>query len=334
MLDNLKMSKDVPYIKQKKLNLIQAPVAIGQSLEGVEEAPEILLENGLVDLITELGWSVQDQKKISAYDLHWNSPEGLIPAHQKGINILFPTPLGKACEDLSKLTKQSYDSGCFTLTLGGDHSIAIGSIGGALKSKPDLGIIWVDAHGDFNTPETSPSGNIHGMPLSFLSGLMKGYSLESFKWLDHFLKPEQLVLVGIRSIDPEERQVMKNWGAKVFTMSEVDQYGIGRVMDMAMEHLNSTGKRPVHVSYDIDSVDPHFAPSTGTRVRGGLNYREAHYIVEHLARTEQLVGMDLVEINPRLGYVDPAQHKTNNSTNITVEIGLELIASALGKRIY
>jgi arginase len=204
-------------------------------------------------------------------------------------------------------------------------------VGGSLLSKPDLGVIWVDAHGDFNTPATSPSGNIHGMPLAFLSGLMRSYSLPSFDWLKNYLDPSQLVLVGIRSIDAEERTLMKSLGVNVFSMTEIDRFGIGEVMEQAKKILFKNGKRPLHLSYDIDSIDPHYAPSTGTRVRGGLNYREAHYIAEALAETGELIGMDLVEINPRLGYVDAA-HRSEE--NITVEIGLELVGSALGKRIY
>ncbi len=321
------------FLSGNSLRVIQAPVALGQGLEGVDEAPEILLKSGLITQIESLGWKVNEVSEIDIQDLKWNSPKANVPAHQHGINIKFPTELGDACRELASLTEASNRDQNFTLTLGGDHSIAIGSIGGALLARPELGVIWVDAHGDFNTPETSPSGNIHGMPLSFLSGLMKHYSISSFDWLKHFLKPEQLVLIGIRSIDPEEKKLMKDWGVNVFSMTEVDRYGIGGVMEQAKSILFKNGERPLHLSYDVDAIDPHFAPSTGTRVRGGLNYREAHYIAEVTAETGCLVGMDLVEINPRLGYVDLA-HRGDSEQNITVEIGLELIASALGKRIY
>ena len=319
------------YLSGRTLNLIQAPVALGQGLEGVDEGPGILLKHGLVKEIEALGWTLGSISEVDIHNLRWNSPAGNLPAHQTGVNIKFPVELGDTCRELALKTQKSNLAKNFTLTLGGDHSIAIGSIGGALLERPNLGIIWVDAHGDFNTPETSPSGNIHGMPLSFLAGLMKHYALPSFDWLQNFLQPEQLVLVGIRSIDPEEKALMKAWGVNVFSMTEIDRYGIGEVMERAKAILFQSGERPLHVSYDIDAVDPHYAPSTGTRVRGGLNYREAHYIAESLAETGCLVGMDLVEINPRLGYVDPA-HRTEE--NITVEIGLELIGSALGKRIY
>jgi arginase len=309
-----------PFIPDKKINIIQAPVALGQGLEGVDEGPKILLDHGLKQQIESLQWNVTNIQTIDTHNLRWNSPEGLLPAHQTGVNIKFPESLGKSCAELAQLAKKSHQEHAFTLTLGGDHSIAIGSIGGALQAQPNLGVVWVDAHGDFNNPATSPSGNIHGMPLSFLTGQMQSYRLPSFSWLDHF-----------RSIDPEERKQMKSFGVHVFSMYEVDRYGIGQVMQMAREILLGNGDRPIHLSYDIDAIDPHFAPSTGTRVRGGLNYREAHFIAENLAETGQLVSMDLVEINPRLGFVDASHREVEN---VTIDIGLELISSALGKRIY
>jgi arginase len=319
------------YLKNDLINIIQAPVALGQGLEGVDEGPSILLQNGLMGQIEQLGWKLGRNSTIDIRNLTWNSSYADIPAHQSGVKIKFPLELGDACRDIAKLTEESTRNEAFTLTLGGDHSVAIGSIGGSLLARPDLGVIWVDAHGDFNTPETSPSGNIHGMPLAFLSGMMKRYLLPSFDWLKNHLSPDQLVLIGIRSIDPEERKIMKAWGVHVFSMTEIDRYGIGGVMERAKEILFRKGERPLHLSYDIDSVDPHFAPSTGTRVRGGLNYREAHFVAESVSETGTLIGMDLVEINPRLGYVDPAHREEKN---VTVEIGLELISSALGKRIY
>lgn len=325
------MVKKNPYLHGRNIHLIQAPVALGQTLEGVDEAPSILLGHGLVQQIEGLGWNVARNQEVDPHELKWNSPEGLLPAHQDGLKIKFPQELGDTCREIAELARISARERAFTLTLGGDHSVAIGSIGGALMARPDLGVIWVDAHGDFNTPETSPSGNIHGMPLAFLTGLMKRYRISSFDWLKNFLKRDRLVLVGIRSIDPEERKVMKDFGVHVFSMTEIDRYGIGGVMERAQKILLKRKKRPLHLSFDIDSVDPHFAPSTGTRVHGGLNYREAHFIAESLAATNLLTGMDLVEINPRLGYVDPAHR---GEGNVTVEIGLELVGSALGKTIY
>jgi arginase len=327
--------KKSKFLKNQQLNLLQAPIALGQELEGVDEAPEILLQSGLVPQIQSLGWTVKSNTEVNPHDLRWNSAVGNIPGRQQGLKIKFPVELGETCRELAQLAKHSHLENAFTLTLGGDHSIAIGSIGGALLARSDLGVIWVDAHGDFNTPETSPSGNIHGMPLAFLTGQMQAYSLPSFNWLKSFLKPEQLVLVGIRSIDAEEKAIMKAWGVHVFSMTDIDRYGIGEVMNRAREILFQNGERPLHLSYDIDAIDPHYAPSTGTRVRGGLNYREAHYIAEFAAETGNLVSMDLVEINPRLGYVDPAYlGDKKTAQNVTVEMGLELIGSALGKRIY
>lgn len=318
------------HLSSKQIHLIQAPIALGQGLEGVDEAPEILLKGGLREQIESLGWQIQQIDTVESEVLKWDSPIATLPAHQVGSKIKFPKELGEACEKIALIAQSAHHQKNFTLTLGGDHSVAIGSIGGALLARPHLGVIWVDAHADFNTPETSPSGNIHGMPLAFLSGFMQRYKLPSFAWLKNFLSQNQLIMIGLRSIDPGEKALMKSWGAHVFSMSEVDHYGIGGVMDRAKEILLKNGERPLYLSYDIDSVDPHFAPSTGTKVRGGLNYREAHFIAESLAETEALVGMDLVEINPRLGYLD----QPLPDRNVTVEIGIELVTSALGKKIY
>ena len=320
-----------PFLKSSILNLIQAPIALGQDLEGVDEGPQALIQNGLLEQIKTLGWTLGTHTEIDIHGLRWNSPAGMLPAHQAGNKIKFPIELGDSCKEIALLAKHSNEANEFTLTLGGDHSVAIGSIGGSLLARPNLGVIWVDAHGDFNTPATSPSGNIHGMPLAFLTGQIQYYGLSSFDWLENFLQPEQLVLIGIRSLDSAEKALMKKWGAHVFTMTEIDRFGMGEVIEQAKRILFRDGPRPLHLSYDIDAVDPHFAPSTGTKVRGGLNYREAHYIAEAVSETGALVGMDLVEINPRLGYLDPSIQSHNG---ITIEIGLELIGSALGKRIY
>lgn len=308
------------YLPEKEISLIQAPLSLGQSLAGVHEAPKALIQHGLQTQVESLGWKITDTQTLDVNNQVSKIP---LPAHQQGIRIKFPNELGKACQDLSQMTAQTAAQKKFALTLGGDHSIAIGSIGGMLSQWKDLGVIWVDAHGDFNTPQTSPSGNIHGMPLAFLTGQMKKYPLKSFEWLKTFVPIDRLVLIGIRSIDDEERVLMKSVGVNVFSMTEIDRWGIGGVMERAFEILFKNGKIPLHLSYDIDAVDPHYAPSTGTRVRGGLNYREAHYIAEACAESRSLVGMDLVEINPQL-----------ESNSLTVEVGLELIGSALGKRIY
>lgn len=224
---------------------------------------------------------------------------------------------------------EKHNEGKFCLVLGGDHTIGGGSLAGALKARPNTGCIWVDAHADINTPMVSPSGNIHGMPISFLvDGLVDHNTVPGFEWMAEVprLNPsKQLVYVGLRDIDSGERKLIRDLGIKAFTMQDVDRYGIGRTMEMAIEHLNKDERRPIHMSYDIDAVDPVVAPSTGTTVRGGLSWREAMYIAESVAETGSLCSLDMVEVNPLLV---PGQ-----GAAITIEMALELIASALGNKI-
>jgi arginase len=217
----------------------------------------------------------------------------------------------------------------FTLILGGDHSLSAGSVSAILKARPDTGIIWVDAHGDLNVPGTSPSGNMHGMPLGLMMAFIDNKKLPGFEWLADLppLKPEQVVFVGLRDLDPFERTVIKEKGIKAFSMQHVDKYGIGGVMDQAVDYLRKPDgtPRPLHLSYDIDAVDPEHAPSTGTMVRGGFNYREALYIAEAVCETGQLGSMDLVEVNPLL--------KPGAEAEVTASLGMAIIASAMGSRI-
>lgn len=183
---------------------------------------------------------------------------------------------------------------CFPLTLGGDHSIGAGSLAGILKIRPNTGVIWVDAHADINTPEMSESGNMHGMPVGLLMNGVGGdpSKIPGFEWLgsedmkDARLDSSAIVYIGLRDVDTKEREVLREKGIKTFTMFDVDKYGIGGVMEQTLDYLLKDDKdRPIHLSYDIDAVDPILAPATGTAVRGGLTYREAHYVAEATARS-------------------------------------------------
>lgn len=220
----------------------------------------------------------------------------------------------------------------FVLTLGGDHSIGIGSMSGILHARPDTGILWVDAHADINVPRASLSGNIHGMVLAFLMNLENCRSLApGFDWMNTegvpCLSPSRLVYIGLRDLDIAERHIIKQLGIRAYTMHEIDKFGISKCMEWSLDYLQGRRVRPIHLSLDIDSVDPAFAPSTGTRVNGGLSYREAYYIAEATAATGVLSSMDLVEVNPSLGgNIEGASERTVNMAN-------GLIASALGNKI-
>jgi len=247
--------------------------------------------------------------------------------------------IGHGLELVHQAVSKAVQAGSLALTIGGDHSIASGSILASKQRYPNLRVIWVDAHADANTPETSPSMHYHGMPVAHLLGWFKR-ALEGFEWFPSggCLLEQHLVYIGLRDIDPEEGRMLRDSNVHVFTMRDVDKLGIARVVDRAIEVLDPNGHCPLHLSLDIDAVDPRFAPGTGTAARGGLSYREVHYICEEMADTGRLVSMDLVEVNPGM---DPAplegpMHGDDpdmKPSSPTVQLAVELVLSALGKSI-
>jgi len=212
-------------------------------------------------------------------------------------------------------------AGSLPLILGGDHSLAIGSLAGVAQVRPATGLIWCDAHGDFNTPATTPSGNIHGMPLAVALGRGEP-ALCQMGGRAPKIAEEHTVLVAVRDLDPAEGEALRNSRVTVFTMKEIDRMGMGAVMAEAIRIAGGAGARPIHLSFDLDSVDPQFAPGVGTPVPGGLTYREAHLALELLADSGLLGSCELVEVNPIL-----------DQGNQTARMAVELAASALGKRI-
>mmetsp|Transcript_8991 Transcript_8991/g.14306 ORF Transcript_8991/g.14306 Transcript_8991/m.14306 type:complete len:374 (-) Transcript_8991:299-1420(-) len=302
-------------------SVVGMPFSWGQPRGGTDQGPELMRNRGLGDYVTKLEWRLENRG-----DLQFEEPKFDDPV-AKGYNLKNAYAVGQACEKLANETYELASSGRFPLVIGGDHSIALGSIAGILRARPDLAIVWVDAHADINTPETSPSGNLHGMPISFLMGLTDVIP-PGFEWLQDYpkLDPENLAFIGLRDVDPGEREKISELGIKAYSMYHVDRYGIGQVMEHCIHSFLKDGKeRPIHLSYDIDAVDPDHAPATGTMVRGGFTLREAHYIAERLAETGMLGSMDIVEVNPTLSHSDGA--------NATVELGIHLVASALGNKI-
>jgi arginase len=237
--------------------------------------------------------------------------------------------VGQGTQILADLVEEKLLQGRFPLILGGDHSIGIGSLAGVLRARPNTGVIWVDAHADLNTPSISESGNMHGMPVGLLmEGVAPKETIPGFEWLKNGprLNPDSIVYVGLRDVDPEERALIQSLGIAAYTMHEIDRYGIGQVMEMALGHLLAKDpNRPLHLSYDIDAVDPILAPATGTTVRGGLNFREAHYVAEAVAVSGNLASADIVELNPTLSGEEGAAE--------TVDLGLQIITSFMGKSI-
>ncbi|KAG6331153.1 hypothetical protein ID866_7934 [Astraeus odoratus] len=300
----------------KTIAIVGCPFSGGQPKLGVDKGPIHLVEAGLIPQLEELGWQVQ-------FDGHHQFEEISTASDLPIGKLKNPRLVSRVCESVAKAVGEHVRNGQLAVTLGGDHSLAMGTISGTLDSYPDACVVWVDAHADINTTETTGSGNIHGMPLSFLLGL--GERIPEFSWIKPLLRPERLVYIGLRDLDIGEKRILKENKIKAFSMHEVDKYGIGRVVEMALDHVNPNRDLPIHLSFDVDALDPSVAPSTGTPVRGGLTFREGHYICEAIHETGLLVALDLMEVNPSLA--DP------ESVRQTVTVGCSLVRSALGETL-
>jgi arginase len=271
--------------------------------------PSAIRYAGLVDRIRSLGLEVSDLGDVGVA-----VPEAVAAGDERA---RFLPQILETCEHVAELVADAATEGRIPLVLGGDHSIALGSLAGMARVRGVGGVLWVDAHADMNTPETSPSGNVHGMPLAAALGLADS-------WFERPAWPipavERAALVGVRSVDVGERELIRSLGIKVFTMADIDKLGIEHVLRESLEYL--AGSRFVHVSLDLDAVDPDAAPGVGTPVRGGLSYREAHLAMELIAESELMDSLDVVEVNPIL-----------DRENETGKLAVELVASALGARI-
>ena len=224
-------------------------------------------------------------------------------------------------ENLSKATSEIVEKGNFPLTLGGDHSIAVGSISGISQHYENLGVIWYDAHGDLNVPEESPSGNVHGMPLRILAGDGPD-ELVNINDFTPKVKPENIVLIGMRDLDEGERKYIKDKNIKTFTMADIDRFGIQEVIERSLEYLKSRNIDGLHFSLDVDALDPAETPGTGTRVMGGLSYRESHFALELLDESKLVTSMDIVEVNPLI-----------DNSNHTAEQAVALLGTFFGETL-
>ena len=292
--------------------MIGAPLDLGAGRRGVDMGPSAIRYAGLEQQLAEkLGVRVADAGNVI-------SP--VVETTDMGDeHARYLAQILDLCDRLSALVAETARRGALPLVLGGDHSIALGSLVGMAKARGAGGVVWVDAHGDLNTPATSPSGNVHGMVLAAALGLA-GDSFNRDGWPLPAVEAGKLALVGIRSLDEGERELVRKLDAKVFTMSEIDRIGIEPCMREAIAH--AAGAAFLHVSFDMDAVDPDHAPGVGTPVRGGLSYREAHLAMETVAESGLLDSLDIVEVNPIL-----------DRENATGQLAVELVASALGARI-
>lgn len=303
-------------MRQSKIAVIGAPMDLGAGRRGVDMGPSAIRVANLDERIAQLGYEVRDLGNVMV-DQPESSPVG--PS-----NARYLAQIAHTCTRLAELVEKAAGEDRLPLVLGGDHSIAVGTVAGVAnhyrKNGQSIGLIWVDAHADMNTPEISPSGNVHGMPLACCIG--KG-PVELTHLLGYAPKvdPRNVALVGIRSVDDKEKKIVQQTGVNVFTMRDIDERGLRQVMQDAIQAATD-GTAGFHVSYDMDSVDPHEAPGVGTPVKGGITYREAHLVMEMLGDTDKITSIEMVELNP---VIDEA-----NKTGI---LAVELVMSALGKRI-
>ncbi|XP_075453440.1 arginase-1 [Ascaphus truei] len=302
---------------KKYVGIVGAPFSKGQPKGGVEDGPKSLRSAGLIEKLKELEYDVKDYGDLQFAD---------IPQDESFQNVKNPRTVGQATEKLANAVSEVKKSKRMCLVLGGDHSLAVGTITGHAKVHPDLCVVWVDAHADINTPLTSPSGNLHGQPVSFLIKELKSKmpDVPGFSWVKPCLSAKDIVYIGLRDVDPGEHCILKTLGIKYYSMSDVDSLKIDKVMEETLEYLVGKKKRPIHLSFDIDGLDPSVAPATGTPVHGGLTYREGMYITEQLYKTGLLSAVDMMEVNPSRG-------ETQKDVQQTINTALNMILSSFGK---
>jgi arginase len=297
--------------KAQPVAVIGAPLDLGAGRRGVDMGPSAIRYAGLDERLRVIGRTSRDFGNVETPVAE--------AADMGDERARYLRPVLKTCERVAGLVTQAAEEGLMPLVLGGDHSVALGTIGGLASLYGPGGAIWIDAHGDLNTPETTPSGNVHGMVLAAVLGRGRP-AFDSPVWPLPAVDPGRVALLGVRSLDPAERDLIRELGVKAHTMSEIDRIGVERVMRESLVHVEGPGF--VHVSIDMDVVDPEVAPGVGTPVRGGLSYREAHLALELVAESGLATSLDVVEVNPIF-----------DRQNATGQLAVELVASALGARI-
>ncbi len=300
----------------QKIRIIGVPMDLGQSRRGVDMGPSALRVAGLQSRLKQLGHTVEDIGNVPVKQAE-EQPYG-----EKRAKYL--NEIAETCRGLAEMTEQTLSEGFLPVVLGGDHSIAIGACSGVSdffrKQSKKIGYLWIDAHGDMNTPDSSPSGNVHGMPLAALIGYGAPELVELLGYKPK-IEPRNVAIVGVRDLDPKERRLVKDSGVHALTMRDIDERGMREVMSEALRFaMDDTDG--VSVSLDMDVIDPSEAPGVGTPVRGGITYREAHLAMEMIADSEAMVSLEIVEINPVIDL-----------HNTTALLGVEMVLSATGKKI-
>jgi arginase len=298
----------------RSVGLLGVPLDLGAGRRGTDMGPSAIRFAGISERLRRLGVDVHDHGYVAAA-----APETRMPGDE---HLRFGREIARTCLRLRDRVKGILRNGETPVILGGDHSLAMGSVAGsAAVAKGKIGILWVDAHADLNTPETSPSGNVHGMPLAVLLGkgdpLLLGIGEKT-----PVVSPRHTAILGLRDVDPGEKERIRKLGVAVYTMKELDERGTSACLREALARVTK-GTVGFHLSFDMDSLDPEYAPGVGTPVPGGLTYREAHLACELVAETGKLLSMDVVEVNPIL-----------DERNRTADLAVQLVLSALGKTIY
>ena len=296
----------------REIAIIGAALDLGQGRRGVDMGPSAIRYAGLDERLQSLGYEVRDEGNVETAVAEATA--------LRDERARFLPEVHDTCELVASRVAEATKRGALPLVLGGDHSVALGTLGGLASVHGPGGVLWIDAHSDINTPQTSPTGNVHGMALAAALGLA-GEGFESEHWPLPSIDARRVALIGIRELDDGERRLLRETGVRVFTMSEIDRIGIERAVRESLDRISGGGF--VHVSLDMDALDPDIAPGVGTPVQGGLTYREAHLALELVAESRLAGSLEVVEVNPIL-----------DRENTTAATAVELVASALGKTIY
>jgi len=312
MSQNNEMSAPI----QKTIQIIGVPLDLGASRRGTDMGPSALRIAGLGAALRNMGYEVAREDDIAAPAMETRTTEDLKARYKPQIL--------QVCTELAKLVKKHIQNGDFPIVIGGDHSIAMGTVAGVASYHRDrgekIGLIWFDAHGDMNIPGVSPSGNIHGMPLAHLLG-RGDEELKNIEGFSPKVEANNVALIGVRDLDGGERQIIRDSGIHAYSMREIDERGMAAVIREALEFVND-GTAGFHISFDVDGCDPSVIPGSGTLVPGGVNYREAHLMMEYCADDGRMTSLEVVELNPFLDH-----------GNVSAERTLQLILSAMGKTI-
>lgn len=296
-----------------EMSVIGVPMDFGQNRRGVDMGPSAMRYAGAIQRLEALGHDVKDEGDITI--------DQTTAGHDTNTKLRNLPEVIETSTKLADKVSEVLSKKRFPLVLGGDHSIAIGTLAGLANNYENLGVIWYDAHADMNTEETSPSGNIHGMPLAVSMGLGND-KLVNIHGYAPKVKPENIVIIGARSVDPGERELIREKGIKVFTMHEIDKLGMTEVMNQAMWYLRDREVDGVHLSLDLDGLDPLYTPGVGTPVPGGISYRESHLAMEMLASSNLITSAEFVEVNPIL-----------DEKNKTADVAVALMGSLFGESL-